>query len=169
MWIFRIIIIFIQTKIRNISESTLKLEKIWNGAITQTKTEADTWNCQLLGSQWRSATVWSWSLSAQGYISEIEQRSAASICPRKQPQASRIRYIPRHAHLQSKPVIFSLHYFPSSKNTHLQHSLQDPAAALLPSPINCVLRCNSHTGRQYNCNTKWYSWRNPLSFKMPSH
>lgn len=37
-----------------------------------------------------------------GYISEIEQRSTASICSRQQPQASRIRYIPRHAHYRAK-------------------------------------------------------------------
>lgn len=40
-----------------------------------------------------------------GYISEIEQRSTASICPRQQPQASRTRSIPRHAHYRAKPQV----------------------------------------------------------------
>lgn len=72
--------------------------------------------------------------------------------------------------LQSKITSFSLHSFPSSKNTHLQHSLQDPAAALLPSPIYCVLRCNSHTGREDTCNASWQSQRNPFLIKYhPVH
>lgn len=91
---------------RNVSESPLKLEKIWNCAITETKNEAGTWHCQLLESWWRFATDWRWSLSAGGDISEIEQRSTASICPRKQPQASRIRPIPRHAHDRAKSWVW---------------------------------------------------------------
>ena len=39
MWIFRIITIFIQ---KNVPESTLKLVKIWNCAITPPENKADT-------------------------------------------------------------------------------------------------------------------------------
>lgn len=160
--IFRITITFIQTKIRIMSESTLKFEEKSVSVLSlklkprQTPEAASYWevNGDL---PWTGGEASVHGLHQWNWTEEHSKHLPQAAAPSKQDQVHT-----ETCSLQSKITSFSLHSFPRSKDMHLQHSLQDPAAALLPSPINCALWCNSHTGRQDNCNANWQSQRNPL-------
>lgn len=82
-----------------------------------------------------------------GSISEIEQRSTASICPRQQPQASRTRYIPRQTHDRAKSQV-SVCTLSLQARTHtcsIPYKIQQQQQRSCPAPITV---CSDATGTQ---------------------